>query len=882
MASASPQAEAAPADISVISTATSAIEANAELRGEAAENALIGTFTRMVLNQAIAIGDRQGISGVAGLRTKEFKAFTLKKVAPMVERAAKVSNKKKRLEAWHKLLRQASAESAAQQVLANWLDFSAPDAYLDKVKPGPAPSILTQVRTTSNSADVNILEKEIAMGAELGGAGAGNGLIDAGEWVNIDLAIENLNTRFALFSASAWVESGHPCAWVPPGTELEMSELPAKPPAPEEGEEAAEEDPPTHGLGTWVYLSNTCADGAIVPLRVNIYDTQRAPRTPMKLAVELTVRNRTDGRVSGFLLDTDIPGSSDGESAPAIYAGRKFELSHGFTINPAELLRARAGWAMRSDQQPLVAEQIEAPEPLVPAGTGIFVAGEDYDIRLHDQEKYDRMLQRIADEQKWDELSDARAWFATDTEVLYDTPDPATDPEAESAVPDEVCDNHIDDDNDGQIDCADSDCSFENECNLPGPVDFSSVLNIFAKSMSLEAKPASPTLNNAVKAVEPGYELVLDGDVADQYQCLVQAIPVQDCEACALYEVPLTTCSECLRREIPIKECGRCDQYGLTLEECSACIEAGTDLAKCEPEEEDSASEEEEEERTIAYTYRNYFTFPLEWHPNESTDFGNCDDGHDNDLDGRTDAADPDCDVVIPAEAVCDDGIDNDGDGFADCDDSDCPTAKKEEDAQCADGYDNDCDGLVDGDDPDCMPSSHRIDVGLALTTATFSNLPADGLEWTADKGALAAAAIRYVYAPKASGILRLMLSFDSTPGYALVNGGEDSYSSRSLGGGAGLHFGVGEGLAVEPHLLVKNTTMNIAPGAASGIFSEKASGIGLDVGVELHKALTDSLGLYVGANFLTTPDITTAGVAVVDNGMLGGGVGLTYTLPSK
>jgi hypothetical protein len=72
-----------------------------------------------------------------------------------------------------------------------------------------------------------------------------------------------------------------------------------------------------------------------------------------------------------------------------------------------------------------------------------------------------------------------------------------------------------------------------------------------------------------------------------------------------------------------------------------------------------------------------------------------CGDGVDNDGDGKTDCADPDClgaacdspdagttamncgvsgatPVCVAREAVCDDNVDNDGDGKTDCADPDC------------------------------------------------------------------------------------------------------------------------------------------------------------------------------------------------------------------
>ena len=101
----------------------------------------------------------------------------------------------------------------------------------------------------------------------------------------------------------------------------------------------------------------------------------------------------------------------------------------------------------------------------------------------------------------------------------------------------------------------------------------------------------------------------------------------------------------------------------------------------------------------------------------ESVSPWQCSDGEDNDLDGRIDCEDPDCeDSEYCTEGVedgdCSDGEDNDADGLIDCDDEDCadaeacaesPTAEDPEAGECVDGVDNDGDGLFDCDDPDCV-----------------------------------------------------------------------------------------------------------------------------------------------------------------------------------
>jgi hypothetical protein len=80
-----------------------------------------------------------------------------------------------------------------------------------------------------------------------------------------------------------------------------------------------------------------------------------------------------------------------------------------------------------------------------------------------------------------------------------------------------------------------------------------------------------------------------------------------------------------------------------------------------------------------------------------------CNDGWDNDCDGRPDGADPDCAGKVVEQ--CANLADDDGDGKVDCADPDCaefPSCKGPRFEQCADLVDNDGDGNIDCDDPDC------------------------------------------------------------------------------------------------------------------------------------------------------------------------------------
>ncbi|MBN1495010.1 hypothetical protein JW911_04755 [Candidatus Peregrinibacteria bacterium] len=101
-----------------------------------------------------------------------------------------------------------------------------------------------------------------------------------------------------------------------------------------------------------------------------------------------------------------------------------------------------------------------------------------------------------------------------------------------------------------------------------------------------------------------------------------------------------------------------------------------------------------------------------------------CNDGVDNDNDGKTDCADFDCVnhtgpngmiCEYQTETRCADGHDNDADGLTDCADPNCNNQscgngcacvggeKTEHASGCSDGIDNDGDTLVDCDDPNCL-----------------------------------------------------------------------------------------------------------------------------------------------------------------------------------
>jgi hypothetical protein len=114
-----------------------------------------------------------------------------------------------------------------------------------------------------------------------------------------------------------------------------------------------------------------------------------------------------------------------------------------------------------------------------------------------------------------------------------------------------------------------------------------------------------------------------------------------------------------------------------------------------------------------------------------------CSDGVDNDGNGFTDCADNSCRHSVPAcqevtLAACTDGLDNDKNNHFDCDDFSCQYAgfcgEETSDASCSDGVDNDGDTYTDCNDLSCQRApDNRVCEGNAVTCADGLDNDGDG-----------------------------------------------------------------------------------------------------------------------------------------------------------
>jgi len=268
------------------------------------------------------------------------------------------------------------------------------------------------------------------------------------------------------------------------------------------------------------------------------------------------------------------------------------------------------------------------------------------------------------------------AYLVVDT---WDTPT-TFDLQIQCGAAVEDCENNVDDDQDGDTDCDDSDCSLHPSCQPDACTA--------AVQISCGDQVSGDTRNGVTRF--------------EEYSCLRQS--TEDGPEVA-YELNIPAGTHVTANMshggnadldlflLPASG-GSCDP--------DACIDASLNYSDPETLEFDVPAGGA---YLVVDTYQNATSFELSVAcaaPDEV-----CDNTVDDDLDGDTDCDDADC-ADDPACQVpdedCTNGVDDDLDGDTDCDDADCVNdpACQVPDEDCGNGVDDDLDGDTDCADSDC------------------------------------------------------------------------------------------------------------------------------------------------------------------------------------
>jgi len=212
-------------------------------------------------------------------------------------------------------VRQVTSDDFAHELVSKWFGLPPPErgGGAKKVDSDKVGSLLSgQIRRVVHQNQGLRLDPEYSFVVQdEGGAGTGNGVLDAGEWVLLRWHLSNPTAR-PYFSTSAWVTAASDCLWTDSQIEYVLGEMDPNGGAP---------------LTTWFYLSPDCPPRQPLSLKMVIRDTHRNDGAQEEIRVELQVERRNVVQLVDVFLDDDVPGFSDGVELEEIEPNRRFELS---------------------------------------------------------------------------------------------------------------------------------------------------------------------------------------------------------------------------------------------------------------------------------------------------------------------------------------------------------------------------------------------------------------------------------------------------------------------------------------------------------------------------------------------------------------------------
>jgi hypothetical protein len=357
------------------------------------------------------------------------------------------------------LARAATAGDLAVAALDRWLGFDERAARETAAAATPEAG-LPQLSVASSGGELRVLPEGSRVVGEVGGAGAGNGFVDAGEWVELAVSIQNAGPR-PWFSTSAYFKSESACVLAPAGG-VEAPELPR-------GAIGA--------LRAWLYFSRECT-GAPRRIQVVFRDSQRAPSAEAMVVLAIAPLEMGFPRIANERFDTDELGSSDGSRRPDVGAARGFEFSSDLVASSALPSSARVAYLVPPELRPLFTSFSYRDEALAREDR-VFRPADDLDGRVVRRDRFDRIIEATERSRRWVTARTApRLWLAID--ASFEVPRPGTRPASPALPP-----------------------------KTPPPLAPDVVASLARAFVSLAPHPVRPELKDAVSAAS-GLELVFD------------------------------------------------------------------------------------------------------------------------------------------------------------------------------------------------------------------------------------------------------------------------------------------------------------------------------------------------------------------------------------
>jgi len=308
------------------------------------------------------------------------------------------------------LIRTATSKADAEIWLSKWLGVP-PPGNLGELIPRRdgtqwwrGGSLGEQIVALSRTRDLHLLAGETVLLAESGGVSGGNGIVDAGEWVQVRFMLGN-DSANPYFSSSAWLKSLNPCLWTDPSVEHVVEEM-----SPRGGK---------GGFQAWLYVSEQCPLRKAAKLRVSLRDTQRTSGGGISFDLAITPHRRLSAQLTSLVIDSDVPGSSDGSDNPVLSPGLSYEVSVGLEFGRKSQYDPRSAYRASAEAGGLFDNFSYRPVNMISRGSSNYAAGDDLDIRVVGEELYKSRAYALRRSSSWAEKQNGpMVWLAVDTEVL--------------------------------------------------------------------------------------------------------------------------------------------------------------------------------------------------------------------------------------------------------------------------------------------------------------------------------------------------------------------------------------------------------------------------------------------------------------------------------
>jgi hypothetical protein len=374
----------------------------------ATDDEAVAVLLPMLVDRCSEIAEESGSPHFFGMNKDGFQEEATSLLLNIVQTYLNVDSLRERREETYALLERVTDRRFAEIIVGQWLSIGKPRLSdlmeIENFGEFPSNGLIT---AESSGEGLTLDTKNIIVVRDSGGPGAGNGVIDSGEWVEFKFSLKN-DTPVPWFSTSAVARANHPCVFVPKGREQVLSEMTP-------GESGS--------VNAKVYVAKTCPDSE-ASFQIAVADTWQTEKEPQIITMSFRPSDTSRFRLLPKTLDSDHPGSSDGNGGNRLMSGRAHEFSLGAESSEQMLLGSMAVGFGSRDRGLFESVDIRSL-PLHVSLPGQFSPSDDLELKLKEGRAFFEKFRDRTEDSRWFSMDEGRTsvvWLAVDTVLAREFP----------------------------------------------------------------------------------------------------------------------------------------------------------------------------------------------------------------------------------------------------------------------------------------------------------------------------------------------------------------------------------------------------------------------------------------------------------------------------